>query len=385
MTRRICVVTSSRADYGLLYHPMRAIQAAGLDLQLVVTGMHLSPEFGMTVREIERDGFPIAARVEMLVSSDSAVGVGKSVGLGVAGFADLFGRDRPDLVLLLGDRFEMLAAASAALVANLPIGHLCGGDVTKGAYDDSIRHSLTKMAHLHFVTNEDARRRVIQLGEDPDAVILAGSSGLDFIRDFEATPRDALAADLGVPAERPWLLVTFHPATRDPAAPTAQLAQLLSALETFLEAGYGVVATQSNADNEGRALSEQLQKWAAERDHAAVFPSLGQQRYLSCMQHCAAVVGNSSSGLYEAPSFERPTVNIGLRQEGRPKAPSVIDCAPEADAIRAAITQALSLDCSGVVNPYGDGHASQRIVQAILDRPDMSRLVIKEFHDLEIG
>jgi len=382
--RRICVVTGSRADYGLLYYPMRAIASdPQFQLQVAVTGMHLAPEFGLTVDTIERDGFPIAGRIETLLSSDTPVGIAKSIALGVSGFADFFASASPDLVLLLGDRFEILAAANAALVAGLPIGHLCGGDVTEGAYDEAIRHSITKMAHFHFVTNETAYKRVVQLGEDPRHVYLVGSSGLDFVRQFTPSSREDMATDLGADAERPWLLVTFHPVTRDAEPSERQLDELLKALEEWLDRGYSVIATQSNADNDGRALIAQFEQWASGRQHVRLFASLGPQRYLSVMAHCAAVVGNSSSGLYEAPSFKRPTINIGTRQLGRIRAASVLDCAPESEVIIDTIEKALALDCSAVTNPYGDGHTSERIVEILAAIPDFRSSLVKSFHDVE--
>ena len=381
--RRICFVTGSRADYGLLYHPMRAVAAEpGFELQVAVTGMHLSPKFGLTVGAIEADGFPIVGRVESLLDSDTGSGIAKSMARGTAGFADLLNDAAPDLLVLLGDRYEVLAAANAALVMGVPMAHLCGGDVTEGAYDDSIRHALTKMAHLHFVTNADAARRVIQLGEAPDRVYDVGSSGLDFVRNFERLDRPALAEQLGVDADRPWLLVTFHPVTRDARPSADQLQALLDALEPLL-ATHSAIITQPNADNEGLTLTRQIEAWVAGRAHAHLFASLGQTRYLSVMAEAEAVIGNSSSGLYEAPSFDVPTVNIGTRQQGRPRAASVIDCAPERDAISAAIGQALAMDCTGVTNPYGDGHTSERIVTVLKQIPDFRTLLNKRFHDLE--
>lgn len=382
--RRICFVTGSRADYGLLYHPMRAVAAEpGFELQVAVTGMHLAPQFGLTVGAIEADGFPITGRVESLLASDTGSGVAKSMALGTAGFADFLTRAEPDLLMLLGDRYEMLAAANAALVMGIPMAHLCGGDVTEGAYDDSIRHALTKMAHLHFVTNADAARRVVQLGEDPARVHDVGSSGLDFIRTFTPMARAELAAQIGVDPARPWLLVTFHPVTRDARPSGEQLNALLDALEPLL-ADHDVVITQPNADNEGLTLTLRIEAWVAGHHHARLFASLGHARYLSAMRHAAAVIGNSSSGLYEAPSFAVPTVNIGTRQQGRPRAASVIDCPPEREAIAAAIGKALAMDCSGVTNPYGDGHASERIVAVLGDIPDFRELLAKPFHDLEV-
>jgi UDP-N-acetylglucosamine 2-epimerase (non-hydrolysing)/GDP/UDP-N,N'-diacetylbacillosamine 2-epimerase (hydrolysing) len=381
--RRICFVTGSRADYGLLYHPMRAVAAEpGFELQVAVTGMHLSPQFGLTVGAIEADGFPITGRVESLLASDTGSGIAKSMALGTAGFADLLARAQPDLLVLLGDRYEMLAAANAALVMGVPMAHLCGGDVTEGAYDDSIRHALTKMAHLHFVTNAEAAARVIQLGEPPKRVHNVGSSGLDFVRNFERLDRATLAGQLGVEAARPWLLVTFHPVTRDARPSGEQLQALLGALEPRL-ADHSVIITQPNADNEGLTLTRQIEAWITGRAHAHLFASLGQTRYLSVMAEAAAVIGNSSSGLYEAPSFAVPTVNIGTRQQGRPRAASVIDCAPEREAISAAIAQARAMDCTGVTNPYGNGHTSERIVAVLKQVADFRALLAKPFHDLE--
>lgn len=380
--RRICFVTGSRADYGLLHHPMRAVAAEpGFALQVAVTGMHLAPQFGLTVRAIEADGFPITGRVESLVASDTGSGVAKSMALGTAGFADLLARAEPDLLVLLGDRYEMLAAANAALVMGVPMAHLCGGDVTEGAYDDSIRHALTKMSHLHFVTNAEAAQRVIQLGEAPERVHEVGSSGLDFVRKFERIDRATLAGQLGIDAARPWLLVTFHPVTRDARPSGEQLQALLDALEPLLDT-HSAIVTQPNADNEGLTLTRRLEAWISGRPHTHLFASLGQARYLSVMAQAAAVIGNSSSGLYEAPSFAVPTVNIGTRQQGRPRAASVIDCPPEREAIGLAIREALTLDCSGVTNPYGDGHTSERIVAVLRQIPDFRALLAKPFHDL---
>jgi len=380
--RRICVVTGSRADYGLLRPVMRSVERAPeLDLQVAVTGMHLSPDFGMTVEEIEKDGFAIAARVDSLLPDDSGTGIAGSIARGVVGFAETFDRLKPDLVVVLGDRYEILAAATAALVQRIPIAHLCGGDVTEGAYDEAIRHSLTKMASLHFVTNEKSRRRVIQLGEPPERVHLAGSPGLDELAGFEPIPRDELAARFEIDADRPWLLATFHPVTRESDS-LGQFEAFLAALETLVGEGYAAIVTQSNADNEGRVLAARLAKWAKGRDEVHASVSLGQKLYLSAMANAAAVVGNSSSGLYEAPSFKAPTVNIGTRQSGRLKLRSVVDCSPEAAEIVEAVGKARALDLSGLENPYGDGHAAERIVRILAATPDYRALLAKSFHDV---
>lgn len=380
--RNICVVTGSRADYGLLHWLMKEIRADGdLGLQLVATGMHLAPEFGLTYRAIEADGFAIDAKVEMLLSSDTPTGIAKSVGVGVMGFADALERLRPDILLLLGDRYEILAAAQAALVARIPIAHVAGGDSTEGAFDESIRHAITKMAHLHFVTNEVSARRVRQLGENPRHVFNVGSPGIDYIKRLEPIGRTELQELLDFRFRKRNLLVTFHPVTLDAQPAVDQFEELLSAL-AGLGQEFGVVFTMPNADTEGRALMRRLEDFVASHANAKAFTSLGQERYLSMMAHADAVVGNSSSGLYEAPSLGKPTVNIGDRQKGRLQAASVFNCVPEAGAIAAAIAQALSFDAAGVVNPYGDGNSSARIKDCLKRVPDPAGLLQKHFFDV---
>lgn len=382
--RKVAVVTGSRAEYGLLYwvlHDLRA--AAGVELQLIVTGMHLSPEFGMTVNVIEKDGFAIARRVEMLLSSDTAGGVAKSMGLGVMGMSDALEQLRPDVVLVLGDRFEILAAVQACLVHNIPVAHIAGGDTTEGAFDESIRHAITKMAHVHFVTNELSARRVRQLGEDPRHVHVVGNPGLDHLKRMPLLDRAALADSLGAPLGARNLLITFHPVTLEPGESERQFGELLAALEATGD-DTTLWFTRPNADTGGRAISALLDSWAAKHPaRVHVHSSLGQLRYLSLMAQVDAVVGNSSSGLYEAPSFRIPTVNIGDRQRGRLATSSVLDCAPERAAIQAALVRALALDCSAVVNPYGDGESSARIVSALAALPPRAELLKKHFHLIE--
>jgi UDP-hydrolysing UDP-N-acetyl-D-glucosamine 2-epimerase len=382
--RRICIVTSSRADYGHLYWVMKEIQRQqALELQVAVTGMHLSPEFGLTAAVLESDGFRIDARVEGLLSSDTPVGVAKSIGLTTIGFADAFERLAPDMIVLLGDRFELLAAAQAALVARIPIAHIAGGDTTEGAYDEAIRHSITKMSHVHFVTNDQAHRRVLQLGENPDYVFNFGSPGLDYIRHAALLSRAELESSLNFRFRARNLLVTFHPVTLDPTSSSAHLAELLSALEDLGE-DVGVVFTMSNADNDGRVIRAALEAFvAAAGGRAAAYESLGSIKYLSVMAQVNMVVGNSSSGLYEAPSLHKPTVNIGDRQRGRLRAKSVIDCEPRRHAIAAAIEAAFGLDCSSVVNPYGDGFAAAKIAGVLAALPAGKNLVQKHFFNIE--
>lgn len=388
MIKRIGVVTGTRADYGLLRWVMEGIrQSPVLELQLIATGAHLSPEFGLTVREIETDGFRIDRRVEMLISSDTPVGVTKSLGLGLLGFADALAELQPDLLLVLGDRYEIFAATAAAMVARVPIAHLHGGETTEGAIDEAIRHAITKLAHLHFVAAADYRRRVIQLGEAPERVFLVGGLGIDNILKLELLDRAALEAALDFRLGPKNLLVTFHPVTLEVGTATDQMAELLAALETLADAH--VIFTLPNADTEGRGLMRQIQTFVDRHpQRAKAFASLGQVRYLSAVAQVDAVVGNSSSGLAEVPTFNKPTINIGDRQRGRLRAASVIDCAPDRAAILAALhkmaTPEFQARLTTTVNPYGNGGASAAIVatlEALAAQP-FDRLLKKRFQDL---
>ncbi|MGD9537709.1 MAG: UDP-N-acetylglucosamine 2-epimerase [Alphaproteobacteria bacterium] len=382
MSLAVCVVTGSRADYGLLQPVMAALAAdPAFALRIVATGMHCSPEFGLTYREIEADGFRIDEKVEMLLSSDTRIGAAKAMGLGAIGCADALGRLAPDLVMLLGDRFEALAAASAAHLLGLPVAHLSGGDLTEGAFDDAIRHAITKLSHLHFVASEDSARRVRQLGEPADRVHRVGDPGLDHLKGFAPPPREAVEQALGFRFRRRNFLVTFHPVTNDARPSAEQLDALLAALEALGDEA-GLVITKPNADPEGRALIERLEAFAARQDNVSLHTSLGRRRYFGVMAHVDAVVGNSSSGLLEAPSLGKPTVNIGRRQERRLRARSVIDCPAETAAILAAIERALALDCRKVENPYGDGEAAPRILAVLKSIGEPKRLLAKRFVDL---
>lgn len=384
-TRKICVVTGTRAEYGLLYWLMKMVQSdPELELQVIATGMHMSPEFGLTYKTIECDGFSINAKVEMLLSSDTPVGIAKSLGLGVIGFADALACLQPDLLVLLGDRFEILAVAQAALIARLPIAHLFGGDTTEGAFDEAIRHSITKMAHVHFVSHPDAARRVKQLGENPDFVHIVGSTGIDQIKRLSLLNRKTLEKDLDFPFRKRNVLVTFHPATLDGETPEFQFAELLMALDR-LGPETGIIFTKPNADTCGRILVNMIDDFCLPRPHAKAFTSLGQLRYLSLLAQVDAVVGNSSSGLYEAPSFKVPTVNIGDRQKGRLQADSVINCDVIAVAIENCIREAFEKDCRQTINPYGDGHSSEKIIKVLKGLDLSSNILKKTFFDCEAG
>jgi GDP/UDP-N,N'-diacetylbacillosamine 2-epimerase (hydrolysing) len=385
MTRRkICVVTGSRAEYGILYWLMRGIRdCQELELQVVATGMHLSPEFGLTYRAIEEDGFRVHAKVEMLLSSDTAVGVTKSIGLGMIGFAEIWPQLRPDIVVVLGDRFEILAVATAAMIARVPIAHIHGGETTEGAVDESIRHAVTKMAQVHFVAAEDYRRRVIQLGEHPDRVFLVGGLGIDSIQRLPLMDRVELERALDFSLGLKNLLVTFHPATLDERATSTQVSELLTALAERQDTH--IVFTMPNADADGRIIFGMIEEFVATRPRTAkLFRSLGQVRYLSCMRYCDGVVGNSSSALIEAPSLGKGSVNIGDRQKGRLRASSVIDCEPSVAAIRAALDRLYSTEFAQrlphTVNPYGTGGASERILQT-LRTISLDRIVMKQFYN----
>lgn len=384
MKRRIAVFTGTRAEYGLLYWLMKDIQASDkLELQVIVSAMHLSPEFGLTWKQIEADGFPVDARVEMLLSSDTPVGVVKSIGLGTIGFADALDRLRPDLLVVLGDRFEALAIVQSALVMRIPVAHLHGGEITEGAYDDAIRHAITKMASLHFTATEAYRRRVIQLGEAPDKVFNVGAVGLDHLRRNPPMGAVELSSSLGFELKQPYLIVTYHPVTLAQEDPELTFRALLAALDCHPD--HQVILTYPNADNGGRALIPLLEEYARRQPgRVLAIPSLGFRRYLGALSRAAAMIGNSSSGIIEAPAFGVPTVNIGARQQGRLAAASVLHCAPETGAIRRAIATALTPEfavaCRKVENPYGQGDAAGQIVRVLEDHPvDF----IKHFHDLE--
>ena len=384
--RSICVVTGTRAEYGLLRHLIQRIKRSdSFRLQLIVTGAHLSSEFGDTQREVEADGIEIDRRIDLALVSDTPAGIAGSTALGLTGFADAFESLRPDLLLVLGDRFEILSAAIAAMFARIPIAHLHGGERTEGLIDEAIRHSITKLSHLHFVAAEEYRTRVIQLGESPDRVFNVGGMGVDAIKRVSLLPRQELGEALGVGWGEKNLLITFHPVTLETGTSAKQMQELLSALGALDDTV--LIFTMPNADTDGRAIFDLIRSFVHDHDNAYAFSSLGQVRYLSCIDVVDGVVGNSSSGLTEVPSFRKPTINIGDRQKGRVQATSVINCEPTKSEISAAIQRMYSGEfqsrLSRVRNPYGEGGASERIVD-ILQRTDFRNLLKKEFFDLAI-
>jgi UDP-N-acetylglucosamine 2-epimerase (non-hydrolysing)/GDP/UDP-N,N'-diacetylbacillosamine 2-epimerase (hydrolysing) len=385
--KKIAVFTGTRAEYGLLYWLMKEIdQDADLELQLIVSGMHLSPEFGHTIDAIQNDGFEVHEKVEMLLSSSTGVGIAKSMGVGVIGFADALARLKPDCLVILGDRFEALAIAQTATVMQIPLAHLHGGELTEGLIDEAIRHAITKMSHLHFTSTDVYRKRVIQLGESPDRVVNVGAPAIENVRRLKLLSKHELEESLNfVLGEKP-LLVTYHPVTLQEGGGADSLKNLLSVLETKV-AQHQIIITFPNADTFGRDLIPLLQVFAEKYPKQVLLTqSLGQLRYLSLMKVSGAVVGNSSSGLLEAPAFGIPTVDIGIRQKGRLKPASIIDADDDFESIQGALRRSLSDAHQNLSkeasNPYGDGFVTEKII-SILKNTDLHSLLFKKFHDLE--
>lgn len=382
--RKICVVTGTRAEYGLLYWLMKEIQADdALELQLVVTGMHLSPEFGLTYKQIEKDGFRVDEKIEMLVSADTPSAIAKSLGLGTIGFADTFARLQPDILVLLGDRFEAMAAAQTAMIHRIPIAHISGGEITEGVIDESIRHAITKMSHLHFTANEDYKQRVIQLGEQPYMVFNVGDPGVENIKKMRYISKKELVEYIGLSLTE-FFLITFHPSTLEDKTSEQQITNLLCALDQF--PNYQLIFTKSNADTNGRRINELIDEYVAKnKTRAKAFVSLGQLRYLSALKQCSAVIGNSSSGIVEAPVFAKPTVNIGDRQKGRLKASSIIDCEPTVHSIVESISRALSDDFQKSLTRVDlkyDGSEVSKKIKEILKNSSLDNILKKSFYDV---
>lgn len=394
--RHVCFFTGSRADYGLLSPVMREAQAAGMRVSVLACGAHLSERFGHTVDEIEADGFTDIVRVPTLSDTDSATAVCASAGRAMEGLSKALEELRPDVLVLLGDRYETLAAAFCAQVLRLPVAHLHGGECSFGAMDEAFRHSITKMSHLHFASTEEYARRIVQLGEDPERVFHVGAPGVETALNVPLMPEAQVRGDLGLKADEPYILATFHPVTLDSVAPELQLKSLLGALEDLNTAsqsaggpGYAVVFTGANADTGGDAVNRRLAAWAQIMpERRRLFASLGQRRYLSAVRHAAAVVGNSSSGIIEVPSLSTPVVDIGDRQLGRARSEAVVHCEPEREHILAALTLALSPEHAKLAakarNPYELQGTAHRIAQ-VLARTPLGGLMKKTFHDLPAG
>lgn len=385
--KKICIVTGTRAEYGLLKPVIKIISdAKDLELNLAVTGMHLSPEFGLTYKEIEQDGYLITAKIEMLLSSDTPVGITKSMGLAIIGFADYFENNKPDLVIILGDRYEMLMVASAAMIARIPIAHIHGGELTEGLIDEAIRHSITKMSHLHFTTTEEYRRRVIQLGEQPQSVYNVGSLGVESIKKISLLKKDELESAIGFRFFTT-IMVTYHPVTLESMTSEAQFKNILRVLDAHKE--ITVIFTKANSDTDGRVINQMIDDYVKDnKGRCVAFTSLGQLRYLSALQFCTAVLGNSSSGLIEVPSFKIPTINIGDRQLGRVKAESVIDCDNSIEQIEDALMKALSPEfreqLSEMKNPYEGEQTSEKIVDIIRQQVNKGINIKKKFYDIGV-
>ncbi|MFA5156147.1 MAG: UDP-N-acetylglucosamine 2-epimerase [Candidatus Omnitrophota bacterium] len=385
MKRKICVITGSRAEYGLLKPLLDEIKRdSNIELQIVATGMHLSAEFGLTYREIKTDGFIIDKKVNIHLNSDTPLGISRSMGAALAGFARVFTQLKPDLAVVLGDRFEIFSAVSAACVNRIPVAHIHGGEITKGAFDNAFRHAITKMSQLHFVALDEYRRRVIQLGECPDTVFNVGALGLDNIKNLKLLTKQRLEEDLDFRFNIRNLLVTFHPVTLENNTAQRQMRNLLAALDGLRDTN--MIFTKTNADTDGRIINRLIERYAARNPRkAAVFTSLGRLKYLSAMQFIDAVVGNSSSGIIEAPSLKVGTINIGDRQSGRVKAKSIIDCPPSKKGIEGAIKKLYSKgfikSLKDVHNPYGDGNAAKRIKRIIANH-SLKDILKKDFYDI---
>ncbi len=385
--RRVCVATGSRAEYGLLVPTLEALRDAGdFDLQLLVTGAHLSPIYGNTIEAIEADGFVVDAAVDMGLAASTPVAITKSVGLGMIGIADALQALKPDIIVVLGDRYEMLAVGSAALFQRIPIAHIHGGEVTAGAFDEAIRHSLTKMAHLHLVAADQFATRVRQLGENPDTIKVVGAPGLENLRRMEPLSRQELEADLGITLSDTTFLITFHPVTLEKRTPRNSIDALLDALSAFPDAS--MIFTGANADTRSDVIYDRVSQFVnGRKDKAVLVSNLGQKRYLSAMKLASAVVGNSSSGIIEAPFARAPTVNIGQRQAGRPQAASIIDCVDESQAIEKALRKALDpafrQEWPEQLSLFGDGYTADRIVAALREMNLSEDSLLKRFFDID--
>ncbi|MCT4619055.1 MAG: UDP-N-acetylglucosamine 2-epimerase [Marinisporobacter sp.] len=385
--KKVCVVTGTRAEYGLLKPLIEKISSdKELQLQLIVTGMHLSPEFGLTYREIENDGYRIDEKIEILLSSDTPIGICKSMGLAMISFAESYERLKPHMIVVLGDRFEIFSAVSAAMISRIPIAHISGGETTQGAIDESIRHSITKMSHLHFVATDEYRNRVIQLGENPNRVFNYGDTGVENIKQMKLLTKEELEKSIGFKLGSKTILLTFHPVTLESQTAKEQFQAILNALDEFKD--LKIIFTKANADTDGRIINEMIDNYVEKNKYKAIaFTSMGQLRYLSAMKYVDAVVGNSSSGIVEAPSFKVPTINIGDRQKGRIQAKSIINCKPVKEDIAENLQRAFSKEfiqeIKNIKNPYEEGNTSDKIMQEIKIQLNKGIDLKKEFYDIK--
>lgn len=387
MKRKICIFTGTRAEYGLLKPLIDELRTDNsVELQLIISGMHLSPEFGLTYREINLDGFSKVEKVEILLSSDTPVGISKSMGLGMIGYSDALNRLKPDITVILGDRFEALAFAIASFVNRLPIIHLYGGEATEGLIDEGIRHSITKLSYLHFTSTEEYRKRVIQLGEEPQRVFNVGALGIDNIKKLKLLNKNEIESRLGFKFKTKNLLITYHPVTLKKDESEKEFKALLNVLKELNDTL--LIFTKPNADTDGRKLINLMDEFVKENsDNAVNFTSLGQLNYLSLMQYVDAVVGNSSSGIIEAPSLKIPTINIGDRQKGRIKAKSVIDCKGTKNDIKKNIEKIYDNNfkdsLKNINNPYGNGNSAQKIKNVLMNYKIYS--IEKSFYNISFN
>lgn len=387
MKKVISILTATRAEYGLLKPIITKLNIVDeFDVKIVATGTHLSPEFGLTYREIEKDGFVIDEKIEILLSSDTPSSISKSMGLAMISFADYFEKLNPDLLIVLGDRYETLAVATTAMNQRIPIAHLYGGETTEGAIDESIRHAITKLSYLHFTSTDEYRNRVVQLGENPERVYNVGAIGIENILSEKLLQKEELENELKISLSKPYAMVTFHPVTLENKSSERQIESLLEVCKEYRSLDF--IFTKANADAEGRIINQLIDSYAKENDNILAFTSLGMRRYLSALKYCCMVIGNSSSGLLEAPSFGIPTVNIGDRQKGRLQASGVINCEPTEGNIRQALDLALSEEllqkAKRADNPYGDGDTSNKIVTVIKEFVINNKIDLKKkFYDFE--
>ncbi|MCT2534643.1 UDP-N-acetylglucosamine 2-epimerase [Aquibacillus koreensis] len=386
--KKISILTATRAEYGLLKPIISKLNTvAEFDVRIVVTGAHLSPEFGLTYREIEKDGFVIDEKIEMLLSADTPAAISKSMGLAMISFADYFNRLKPDMLIVLGDRYETLAVCMSAMNERIPITHLYGGETTEGAVDESIRHAITKLSYLHFTSTEKYRSRVIQLGEQPERVFTVGAVGVENILKQRLLDKNELESSIKFKLDKPYAMVTFHPVTLENNQSAVQFQELLNVCKKYQDMKF--IFTKANADTNGRIINDMIDAYLEENENAIAFTSLGMTRYLSALKYCTVVIGNSSSGLLEAPSFGIPTINIGDRQKGRLLAESVINCEPTVEGINESLKIALSSEfrhkARSTVNPYGSGNTSEKIVTIIMEFLLNNRITLKKkFYDCEV-
>ena len=388
MKKKICILTATRAEYGLLKPIIvKLSQIEMFDVRVVVTGAHLSPEFGLTYKDIEADGIIIDKKIEILLSSDTPASISKSMGMAMIGFADYFAFLEPDMLIVLGDRYETLAVATVAMNQRIPVAHLYGGEKTEGAIDESIRHAITKLSYLHFTSTEEYRKRVIQLGENPDRVFNVGAVGIENILNIKTMNKKELAEALQIDLDKPYAMVTYHPVTLENNVIKNQVMNLFDVCSNYKNLNF--IFTKANADSDGRIINQMIEEFVKKSENAYAFTSLGTVRYLSALKYCIINIGNSSSGLIEAPSFGIPTINIGDRQKGRMMATSVINCEPTKEDINKAIEYALSqefrLIAENTINPYGDGNTSLKIVTTIKDFIVNNKVDLKKkFYDCEV-